>query len=61
VHVFFNLTSVAVLYPLKPLRNFPVKLAMTLSSVISKRRYMAVVYVLVTFVLLPLLGIVLFN
>ena len=61
VHVFFNLTSVAVLYPLKPLRNLPVKLAMTLSSVISKRRYMAIVYVLVTFVLLPLLGIVLFN
>ena len=61
VHVFFNLISVAVIYPFKTLRNFPIKLAMILSSATVKRRYMAIVYVLVTFVLLPLLGIVLFN
>jgi len=61
VHVYFNLISVAVLYPYKPLRNFPIKLAMILSSATVKRRYMAIVYVLVTFVMLPILGIVLFN
>lgn len=60
-HVFFNLTSVALLYPLKALRNFPIKLAMLLSSATARRKYIAIIYVLVTFVFLPLLGIVLFN
>ena len=60
-HVFFNLTSVALLYPFKALRTLPIKLAMLLSSVTARRRYIAIIYVLVTFVFLPLLGIVLFN
>ena len=60
-HVFFNLTSVALLYPFKALRNFPIKLAMLLSSATARRKYIAIIYVLITFVFLPLLGIVLFN
>ena len=60
-HVFFNLISVAVIYPIKPLREVPIKLATLLSSATAKRKYLAILYVLITFVLIPLLGIVLFN
>ena len=60
-HVFFNLISVAVIYPIKPLREIPIKLATALSNATAKRKSVAILYVLITFVLLPLLGIVLFN
>jgi len=60
-HVFFNLISVIVIYPIKPLREIPIKLAKALSNATVKRKSVAILYVLITFVLLPLLGIVLFN
>ena len=60
-HVFFNLISVILIYPIKPLRKVPIKLAKLLSSATAKRKYVAILYVLITFVLLPLIGIVLFN
>ncbi len=60
-HVFFNLISVIVIYPIKPLREIPIKLATALSNATAKRKSVAILYVLITFVLLPLLGIVLFN
>ncbi len=60
-HVFFNLISVIVIYPIKPLREVPIKLATLLGEVTAKRKYVAILYVLTTFVLLPLLGIVLFK
>jgi sodium-dependent phosphate cotransporter len=60
-HVFFNLIGVIIVYPVKTIRNFPVNLAKRLSVITAKRRYIAILYVLVTFLLLPLLGVVLFN
>ncbi len=60
-HVFFNLLSVILIYPIKPLREVPIKLAKLLSTATAKRKYVAILYVLITFVLLPLIGIVLFN
>ncbi len=60
-HVFFNLISVIVIYPIKPLREMPIKFATALSNATAKRKSVAILYVLITFVLLPLLGIVLFN
>jgi sodium-dependent phosphate cotransporter len=60
-HVFFNLIGVIMVYPVKAVRNFPVNLAKGLSVITAKRRYIAILYVLVTFLLLPLLGVVLFN
>ena len=60
-HVFFNLLSVIIIYPIKPLREVPIKLAKLLSTATAKRKYVAILYVLITFVLLPLIGIVLFN
>ena len=60
-HVFFNLIGVIIVYPVKAVRNIPVNLAKGLSVITAKRRYIAILYVLVTFLLLPLLGVVLFN
>lgn len=58
---FFNLMGVAIIYPFKAIRNIPVNLAKSLSNITAKRRYIAILYVLITFLLLPLLGVVLFN
>ncbi|MGB0649240.1 MAG: hypothetical protein ACPGKW_03265, partial [Candidatus Actinomarina sp.] len=60
-HVFFNAIGVAIIYPIQFIRNIPVNLAKSLAVVTAKRRYVAILYVLVTFLLLPLLGVVLFN
>ena len=60
-HVFFNLMGVAIIYPFKIIRNIPINLAKRLSIITAKRRYIAILYVLITFLLLPLLGVVLFN
>ena len=60
-HVFFNTIGVMIVYPVKFIRNLPVNLAVTFSNVVAKRRYIAILYVLVTFLLLPLLGVVISN
>jgi Asp/Glu/hydantoin racemase len=52
---------VIIVYPVKAVRKIPVNLAKRLSVITAKRRYIAILYVLVTFLLLPLLGVVLFN
>jgi len=59
--VFFNTIGVMIVYPVKIIRNLPVNLAVTFSNVVAKRRYIAILYVLVTFLLLPLLGVVISN
>ena len=53
--------GVAIVYPVKFVRNIPVNLAKSLAVITAKRRYVAILYVLVTFLLFPLLGVVLFN
>ena len=60
-HVFFNAIGVAIIYPIQFIRNIPVNLAKSLAVVTAKRRYVAIFHVLVTFLLFPLLGVVLFN
>ena len=59
--MYFNLIGVALIYPIKFVRNIPVNLAKGLAVVTAKRRYVAILYVLVTFLLFPLLGVVLFS
>lgn len=60
-HVIFNLLGVLIVYPFKAIRNIPVNLAKSLSAATAKRRYVALLYVLIVFVTIPLLGVVLFN
>ena len=53
-HLFFNLTGIAIFYPINRVRNIPIYLAEALAYQCSKRRYFAFIYVLVVFVFIPL-------
>jgi sodium-dependent phosphate cotransporter len=60
-HVLFNLIGAAVLYPLPWVRKVPLALARWMGGVASRRRWLAVVYVLVVFFGIPLLLLVTFG
>jgi len=53
-HLLFNLCGIAVFYPL---RNIPISLAMGMARIVSERRWLAIVFVLGVFYLLPFLMI----
>lgn len=53
-HVLFNLTGALILYPLPPVRRIPLALARWLGSLASRRRWLAVLYILVVFFGIPL-------
>jgi solute carrier family 34 (sodium-dependent phosphate cotransporter) len=61
VHLLFNVVGILILYPIPALRHIPVVLAERLALVASHRKWLAVAYVVGTFVILPLVGIVVFN
>jgi solute carrier family 34 (sodium-dependent phosphate cotransporter) len=61
VHTLFNVTAIAILYPLPHLRLIPVRLAQRLASAAVRRRSMVIVYVLGLFLVVPLLGIFLID
>jgi sodium-dependent phosphate cotransporter len=53
-HVLFNLTGAAILYPVPPLRRIPLAMARGMGSLAARRRWLAVVYILVVFFGVPL-------
>jgi sodium-dependent phosphate cotransporter len=55
VHTLFNLTGILIFYPLRPMRRIPIGLARWYSGVASRSRWIAFVYLIVMFFLLPLL------
>ncbi len=57
-HTTFNVIGILLLYVLPVARDVPVRLAERLADVAVKRRTMAVAYVVVVFVVAPLLGVV---
>jgi sodium-dependent phosphate cotransporter len=61
VHLLFNLTGVAILYPLRQVREIPVRLAQGLANIAAKRHQMVVIWVATTFIVLPVLGLFLFK
>ena len=61
VHLLFNVIGILILYPLPSIRYIPVTLAEKLASVAMHRKWMAIAYVGVAFIALPVLGIVIFN
>lgn len=56
VHVLFNVVGVALVYPIPVLRRVPIQMARGLAFAAIQNRLWVFVYVLVTFVLLPLGG-----
>jgi solute carrier family 34 (sodium-dependent phosphate cotransporter) len=60
VHTLFNLTGIVVLYGLPFLRPLPIRAAETLADLAVERRMIAVGYVVGTFIVVPLVGLVFF-
>jgi sodium-dependent phosphate cotransporter len=54
VHVLFNLSGILLFYPIKFMRAIPIKLAKGLANVVAERRWVAIVYVVAVFFILPI-------
>jgi solute carrier family 34 (sodium-dependent phosphate cotransporter) len=61
VHTLFNLTALAVIYPVKRVRLIPVRMAERLAALAVTHRSVVVGYVLGLFLAVPLLGIFLID
>ncbi len=57
VHTLFNLSGIALFYPIRALRRIPLRLATGLADVAAERRSTAIVYALGMFVVIPLIGV----
>ncbi|MFO7609009.1 MAG: Na/Pi symporter [Candidatus Krumholzibacteriia bacterium] len=55
VHLLFNLSGIAVIYPLPAIRNLPMRAARLLAVQTSRRRWFALVYMFGLFFVMPLL------
>ncbi|HDH96896.1 MAG TPA: hypothetical protein ENF73_04110 [Proteobacteria bacterium] len=58
VHLLFNLCGVITFYVIKPMRKIPVSLALWFASVAIRKRWLALVYVLVLFYVIPAIYII---
>ncbi len=61
VHLLFNLVAITILYPWKRIRYVPVTLAEKLSSVAVKRKWIAVAYTGIVFIVVPVAGILVLS
>jgi sodium-dependent phosphate cotransporter len=57
VHLLFNTVGILLFYPVHAMRRVPLALAVRLASFAAKRRALAIVYVVVGFYVIPLVGI----
>jgi solute carrier family 34 (sodium-dependent phosphate cotransporter) len=61
VHLLFNVVGILILYPIRKVRFIPVILAERLSNLAVHRKSIALGYVVGVFVVLPIIGIVVFD
>jgi solute carrier family 34 (sodium-dependent phosphate cotransporter) len=61
VHTLFNLTATALIFPFKPVRLIPVRLAEGIAGHAVRRRTVVLFYMVGLFILLPLLGLFLIR
>jgi sodium-dependent phosphate cotransporter len=61
VHVLFNVCGIILFYPIKFMRAIPIKMAKKLGKVVAEKRWVAIVYVIGVFFLLPFVLIFLNN
>ncbi|MCP3920376.1 MAG: sodium dependent phosphate transporter [bacterium] len=61
VHLLFNLASTALIYPIPAARYLPVRLAEGLARLTTRNRLWAVAYVGVTFIVIPIAGMLFFK
>ena len=57
VHTVFNAGGILLLYPIRSLRQIPIRGAETLARLAVERRVLAVAYVMGMFIVLPLVGV----
>jgi len=57
VHILFNLSGILLFYPIRFLRNLPLRLATGMSDIAVERRSTAIAYALGMFVVVPFLGV----
>jgi solute carrier family 34 (sodium-dependent phosphate cotransporter) len=57
VHTLFNLTALAALYPIRVVRELPIRAAEALATQAVARRSVVLAYVLGLFVVIPFLGV----
>ena len=61
VHTVFNVAGIAILYGIPFLRPLPIRAAEMLAEVAVHRRMVAVGYVVVVFIVVPLVGVAIFR
>jgi len=54
VHLFFNLTGIAIFYPIQTVRMIPINIAEGLAHVSADRKWVALVFILIVFFVIPL-------
>jgi len=60
-HLLFNVLGILIVYPIPAIRQVPLRLCRYLAATFAKRRWMAVVYVLMIFFIIPGILIVLYR
>lgn len=58
VHTLFNVTGILLIYPVPSIRVIPIRAAEALAELAARRHRWAVGYVLGTFIVMPLVGVV---
>ncbi|MDP7453840.1 MAG: hypothetical protein QGE95_16535, partial [Arenicellales bacterium] len=58
VHLFFNLSGIVLVYPIRCIRLIPIRLAYMMANLTSRSRGLAIVFVVVVFYAIP--GLVIF-
>jgi len=61
VHTLFNVGAIAILYPYKRIREIPIRLAQGLAQIAVTRQAVAIGYVVVMFIVIPLVGVAVFR
>jgi solute carrier family 34 (sodium-dependent phosphate cotransporter) len=61
VHTLFNVTAIALVYPVRRVRELPVRLAVRLAAVATEHRSLVFAYVVGLFVVIPVLGVFLLR
>lgn len=61
VHLLFNVSAILIIYPIPKIRYIPVELAGKLAGIAMTRKWLAIAYVGVAFIAIPLVGIFAFS
>ena len=61
VHTLFNVSGIALFYPIRALRRIPLRLATGLADVAAERRSAAIIYAVGMFVVVPLVGVLILR